>query len=533
MTLELLGQDADLAEEIRSGIANGVVRCLITQPKLRPDHPLNNEDTRIEFLRQLGKLCSKSCKKLLASSNDSSGTGIVYLAIFDSATSAKSSNDVLSTASLAINALSFHLDLSKKESYIIGQFTTGTALLWRDLNPREANAFWDSDHHGREPHEMNQTQDHVGATGQMIYENQAVTGLSLTLDDEEQEDYEPPDIDVIGAINGNDIVSPQTNHQKVADLTLDEQVLQKRYFGLDQDDIPRCLCCGEGGHTINACPAKLCKSCGKDDHFTSACQMIERCTKCQSIGHSTSTCPERLKRSIQADGITCSLCTEAGHSEEYCPTIWTTFHPDPVDSSPVRTLQPMCYQCGANKHWGDDCPMRDRRATYVSKSFSMNYVSLVSPGYTLPPPSGPAIIDISSDEDYVPFLHDRQAPTHPQGITMNISLNPSSNHTGLSSRADHYSPPPPDQPSRRVQGNSYRPPPSVHGRNFDRPTTTRHSLPGTNNQPPTGSGRYNFQPPLPDEPPPPFLVSSRSMNRRPAPRGRGRGQAVRGNRYSA
>jgi hypothetical protein len=520
VTSQLSSQDISLIEEIKSGLANGVIRCLILHPILRPDHPLNNEATRLELLHQIGGLCSKSCSKFLICSNNSATVGIVYLAIFDTASSAKLSKEIFSSASLAIQDFSFHIDLSKKEGYIIGQFITDTALLWRDLNPMEAQAFWGSDH-SAETNDHTPTQSQPTSTGQIIYENQAVSGLSLTLDDDEQEDYEPPDIDITGVPNGNSMVLTENSHQRVADLVIDDQMLQIRYFGLDQDDVPHCLCCGEIGHMINSCPNMICESCSKRDHFTGACSISQRCTKCHSAGHHASVCPEKLKRTSQGDGITCSLCTEIGHSEENCPSIWTTFRPDPTASPPVRMIRPMCYQCGANKHWGDDCPMRDRRAQFASKSFSMNYVSLISPGYAIPPQNIPEIVEISSDEEYVPFLHERQARVPAQGITLNLSFNPSSNNM-TSSRADHYSPPPPEQPSRRGQGDSYRPLPGP-GRNFDRP--------GTNSQPPIGMGRYNFRPPLPNEPPPPFVGSGRQANRRSAPRGRGRGAASRGSRY--
>ncbi|KAK3046029.1 hypothetical protein LTS18_013486, partial [Coniosporium uncinatum] len=143
-----------------------------------------------------------------------------------------------------------------------------------------------------------------------------------------------------------------------------ERELQARYFGLQDDsDIVRCTTCSESGHVPERCPARTCVHCkAVDRHLSVLCPTIKKCSRCRERGHKVDQCPSKLARS-QADGLSCDVCSKTGHTEENCSLLWRTFNPDKIPFlQQVKTMIVCCYQCGSNRHWGGDCPMRPRTA---------------------------------------------------------------------------------------------------------------------------------------------------------------------------
>jgi len=147
-----------------------------------------------------------------------------------------------------------------------------------------------------------------------------------------------------------------------------ERELQARYFGLrDHSDIARCTTCSEPGHMPERCPARTCVHCkAVDQHLSVLCPTSKKCSRCRERGHRTNQCPSKLAHS-QADVLSCDICSGTGHTEEKCSLLWRTFNPSKVPFlQQVKTMTICCYQCGSNRHWGGDCPMRPRTAASLA-----------------------------------------------------------------------------------------------------------------------------------------------------------------------
>ncbi|EKG10317.1 Zinc finger CCHC-type protein [Macrophomina phaseolina MS6] len=187
---------------------------------------------------------------------------------------------------------------------------------------------------------------------------------------EEEAEYTPPSPP---PQNDNPIqISKDPTRTRMSQLSEEERQLQARYFGSARDSDPvHCVTCAQPGHMQESCPSRTCQHCkAVDQHFSQACPMVAKCTKCRERGHAKENCPSKLARTA-ADGFFCDLCNQAGHVEEDCSRLWRTFDPDKIPNlNKVARLTVSCYQCGSHLHWGDDCPMRPRRAAVNCDTFS-------------------------------------------------------------------------------------------------------------------------------------------------------------------
>jgi protein AIR1/2 len=299
---------------------------------------------------------------------------------------------------------------------------------------------------------------------------------------------------------------------------ISDAALTSRYFGSQS----RCLICGNNQHSSSDCSAKGCEHCGTTGHFISACPSHILCTKCREIGHKAIDCPEKLKKSLTADGVVCSLCSKPNHTEEACPSVWTTFQPD--DSPSTNPIHPSCYVCASSSHWGDDCTMKSRVFNPPTKPRRD------------PHPMQHALED--EEEEEFTFLHASQKPADSKSIRMKIGPNnpPSYGNNGLS---PDYSPPShitsfdergfPEgsnygNGSAQQGSDSYRPQYSDRGpsNNYDRPSQSNSHQ----NQRRDQHDARHSPPPLPNEPLPPTFRNGRGNQGGSRPRryrgGRGR-----------
>ncbi|OCK78198.1 hypothetical protein K432DRAFT_302514, partial [Lepidopterella palustris CBS 459.81] len=140
-------------------------------------------------------------------------------------------------------------------------------------------------------------------------------------------------------------------------LSAIEKELQEKYWGLSQpNDVVRCIICAHEGHMEQTCPSRTCKHCqARDEHFSHACPMQRRCFRCGERGHDQQGC--RSKRVLsESERLFCELCLEPGHVDEDCSYLWRTFALEKMlNLKKVATLRRGCYECGTDRHWGDDC----------------------------------------------------------------------------------------------------------------------------------------------------------------------------------
>ncbi|KAK4897115.1 hypothetical protein LTR27_005008 [Elasticomyces elasticus] len=156
---------------------------------------------------------------------------------------------------------------------------------------------------------------------------------------------------------------------RVGDLDEQDQRLQAKYFMLtDPDAYCLCLSCGNTGHDESTCPANACAHCGSiGAHFAAACPTYRKCGKCRQRGHDAPHC---TRRAVQGGGQDdpCDFCAHTGHVEEECTDLWRTI--GTVDAQrevtrvAARSMRKACYNCGSNKHWGDNC---DTLPSYILK----------------------------------------------------------------------------------------------------------------------------------------------------------------------
>lgn len=277
----------------------------------------------------------------------------------------------------------------------------------------------------------------------------------------------------------------------LSSLTESERHYQQKYWGLTEDyALARCPVCSGEGHMDDACPARRCRHCGvQDDHFSIACPRNLRCKRCKERGHLIQNCSSKLAR-YNADGLSCDLCRQHGHTEENCSLIWRTFDPDRLfEVKMVDRLLVSCYECGSDRHWGNDCLIRPRYKNINCDVFSAKYANrYLSRPIEPPAPKGGFSIKGRANQNVVKF--------------------PSNDDD--------------DDPSAfyRKKPNSILPPrPLPHGNiniktlNFDQrqggggnSQPSRQGAEGTRSgralkeQRPSDSGRGNWQPPLPREP---------------------------------
>jgi hypothetical protein len=166
---------------------------------------------------------------------------------------------------------------------------------------------------------------------------------------------------------------------KLSSLLIEDVELQTRYFGsMDWADHARCYCCAKAGHLPEECPQRRCGHCGKVNvHFSIACPTHLRCSNCHEVGHTNADCTSKLKRSMAADGIVCLRCNADDHGEESCPMLWTTYEPQirPDRVPLVPSIRRFCYQCGSDKHWGSDCVFKRSNRHTPRGPFSSEYAS--------------------------------------------------------------------------------------------------------------------------------------------------------------
>jgi hypothetical protein len=589
-----LNYEALIKGTIQTPASQGLARIIILQqPNITIKGAYNRLKMRMKLLQQIGKICSPFCANVLArvESHVSGEEPFCFLAIFANHGEIDSVCQNLRTANFGDDVVSFQLQTGQDEDMILGKTSLprpNTTTKWRTLSRKERQIFRGNivlpkDEHvvdgvqnkqssahasddeasssdesssmttsnqnmamvsrNKKPHvhpatpvtnvwsNLHTAEEYVPPPAMAVaYENTAIAGLSLTLNESPHDDYEPPGVDLTALPHqSNDKVNnePITLHEnhitrmQLTDSNMHDGILQVRYFGISNEGVIHCLCCGAVGHSIKDCRANECETCGAvDHHFQAACPLNIRCSKCREVGHDASVCSAKLKLSATAGDATCLMCAQRGHFEDVCPSIWTTFTPD---VSQGRPIQPMCYQCGSSRHWGDDCPMRNRRAEYASDTFSLRYACLVSPDH-VQPVSTHRLPEPNSDEndDDFNFLNTRKLHQKPKtGISMNISLN---NALMNKPTQDSYSPnpPPPPLPSSTNPADHF----VIRGRASDPERFHSWQTPGTSTsshyQPSINTNRAQFQPPLPDEPPPPFFGGDRddyrtSSNYRPHP----------------
>jgi len=318
----------------------------------------------------------------------------------------------------------------------------------------------------------------------------------------------------------------QANHnlqrpqpQTLGDLSENELRTQIRYIAITKkpeeihlNHLVTCLICWKLGHIGNDCPALTCRICGVyDQHFTHACPRSRKCSKCREPGHVEETCPYRLPR-IVANEIICDLCQQQGHIEERCEMLWRTFKPQAMERHLGR-IQMACYNCGGDKHFGNDCPTRMPGKPIRSSTWSMK--GLLTSGAGDSPPvmysikgratQRTAAVNDGSDDESTNFYRPRLTEARRGHIKMagkvrgigmqgGNTRNPNGVVDSQTRRPNRYSP----QPWNH-DGNDSRKPESYRSRGRERSFSPQPQHPQRMGG---GDDRNRWQPPLPPEPVP-------------------------------
>lgn len=307
--------------------------------------------------------------------------------------------------------------------------------------------------------------------------------------------------------------SGSSKRSRLCDISELEAQLQARYWGITgRDEYVRCPVCAGQGHMDEDCLEHVCKHCGSiGQHYDMACPKWKKCRRCRERGHDVLGCPSKLART-RAEGYDCDLCGRSGHAEEECSWLWRSLVPERMSAGELADLPKLekmvvsCYDCGSNKHWGDDCPVpsnfrRTADKDTWSAEFANYFLKISMPTYAVDGPrtsKGPKALrgpgssikrnrdfTVSDDEDGDPMsaFYGRKVETlRPQKARIQISSTSFSNPS-----ADRFPPPP-----SYNQDYSYHPPDrgSYNGRN-------------TVGKP--------WQPPLPSEPLPSRPPSPRAL----------------------
>ena len=166
--------------------------------------------------------------------------------------------------------------------------------------------------------------------------------------------------------------------QTLADLAPDDLKLQIRYFyvtknprDVDPASAVRCLVCMQEGHMAESCGTLLCTHCGLNkDHFSNQCPDIQKCPRCREHGHKREECPYKLGR-LAATELVCDLCQRKGHAEAGCELLWRTSGKPWESNVAQQSIRRSCYECGSNRHLGNDCPTRKPGKPMGSSTWSL------------------------------------------------------------------------------------------------------------------------------------------------------------------
>ena len=141
---------------------------------------------------------------------------------------------------------------------------------------------------------------------------------------------------------------------------------KKRKFPLEDDSIADleedlqliCVLCGKKGHLKMSCPQEIC--------FT-----------CRGLGHTSKTCPNPSggRRHEYSNSGDCPACALPYHDASTCSVLlWRQYYLIPTSISALpsprqvelayMTSVKSCYLCASNKHFGDDCPRKERLRLY-------------------------------------------------------------------------------------------------------------------------------------------------------------------------
>lgn len=305
--------------------------------------------------------------------------------------------------------------------------------------------------------------------------------------------------------------------QTLADLAPDDLKAQLKYFYItkvlrevDMASAVRCLVCMQEGHMAESCGTLLCTHCGVyRDHFSYQCPNTQKCHRCRERGHKQEECPYKLGR-LAANELECDLCQRKGHTEAKCELLWRTSGKPWESDMAQQNIRRSCYECGANRHLGNDCPTRKPRKPMGSSTWSLGKNTLGSDdskdGTTIKGRAQQSSLEVldHSEDDQANFYRPR-IPQPARSGQIRIANTNSSRYQDNSRapthgrqqdyrtdgrRDDSY------RNSRDYGSNAYRP----NERRRSLSPQPRHSMQGA----PRGGydGTHDKQPPLPRGAPP-------------------------------
>lgn len=139
---------------------------------------------------------------------------------------------------------------------------------------------------------------------------------------------------------------------------------------------PLCANCHKRGHIRSKCKTVVCHKCGViGDHYETQCPTTMICAKCGGKGHKALDCTNKAKKRQY-----CNTCDLFNHNNDTCPNIWRSYLLLPADSLSSDEQLPIiyCYNCGDDKHFGDECkePRTSRVPNVSGSAFSGNNLPL-------------------------------------------------------------------------------------------------------------------------------------------------------------
>ena len=349
----------------------------------------------------------------------------------------------------------------------------------------------------------------------------------------------------------------------LADLSPEVLASQLKYVhvgqeanSIDMSQPVTCLVCFRKGHLEENCPSFQCQQCGAiKKHWTRNCPQIQRCMKCRERGHSKQNCPYKVPR-VNESNIPCDRCNLAGHFEDQCDRMWQTYLPTPGSGKVLTVAYASCSNCGCEDnlgyalapHFVGDCPTLPPVLSFLRDS-PWSLFAMEPAGYTAtryidaaqsktggfrikgraPQPSHIRFDDRDDEEDDNDISNFRQNKINKpaKGKIAIKGLGGPKTHNERDFDRNHYSPPArpayDDYDGRNdAHGNAgyqdYRDP----GR-YSRPVSPRPQMPQRQLR------RYDeedWQPPLPQGPPPPRGRDASRDRRGGGGSGRGRGKGA-------